>query len=101
MISAVAWCARCRRPAPIAPDELAGDDGGDPSVLPVLVPPPGWLPDPHDEDRIICRPCATDEAELDEYDQALDDTERVIFDEQVAQVIEEEGGLPEPEDWDR
>ncbi len=100
MIVVVAWCARCRRPAPIDPDELTGDGGGDPSLLPVLVPPPGWLPDPDDEDRIICRRCAT-EAEVDEDAERLDEAERVILDEAVAQVIEEEGGLPEPEDWDR
>jgi len=95
--STVVWCSRCNRPAPINEAALAGDGGGDPSLLPVLIPPGGWLPDPDDEDRIICRPCAT-EAELDEDDERLDEADEVILDEVVAHVIEEEGGAPDGPD---
>lgn len=51
-------CARCDRPADIDEAELATDGGGDPSLLPVLTPPDGWIGDP-DGDGIVCGDCAT------------------------------------------
>lgn len=54
----VAWCERCRCPAPIDASDLTGDGGGDPSLLPVLIPPPGWIGDP-DSDGLVCGACAT------------------------------------------
>ncbi len=58
----VAWCSRCRCPAPIDESELTGDSGGDPSLLPVIVPPDGWIGDPDDADGgIICGGCANPE----------------------------------------
>jgi len=48
------FCARCGIPAPIDPDELLGDGGGDSGVLPAVVPPPGWFPDPDDPDLLVC-----------------------------------------------
>ncbi len=68
-------CYRCWRPAPVHISELEGDSGGDPALLPVVVPPQGWvLPLDHDEDlidfgeptsppdddaAIVCPACAT------------------------------------------
>ncbi len=49
-------CSRCERPAPV--DLEPADGGGDPSLLPVLIPPDGWIGDP-DGDGLIC--CATPE----------------------------------------
>jgi len=62
-------CARpaCGRPAPVDLDELRADGGGDPALLTVLVPPPGWLPDP-DGEGIVCGACAT----ADEHDEHAD-----------------------------
>lgn len=51
-------CARCDKVAPIVLDEIVGDGGGDPSLLPVVAPPEGWIGDP-DGDGIICGECAT------------------------------------------
>jgi hypothetical protein len=45
---------------PAAEDELVADGGGDPSLLPVLVPAGGWIGDP-DGDGVICGDCATPE----------------------------------------
>lgn len=37
-----------------------GDGGGDPSLLPVLVPPDGWIGDPEDANGgLICGDCAS------------------------------------------
>lgn len=56
-----AWCSRCGRPAPVDPDELTGDGGGDPALLPVVVPPDGyirgWIGDP-DSEGVVCGDCA-------------------------------------------
>jgi hypothetical protein len=54
-------CARCNRPAPVNLDELTGDGGGDASLLPVVVPPDGWIADPDDADghSLVCDICAT------------------------------------------
>lgn len=58
----VAWCARCRNPAPIDPSELVGDGGGDPELMIVLVPPAGWMGDPDDmHGGVLCGTCATPE----------------------------------------
>lgn len=59
-------CSNCRCPAPIDLDELTGDGGGDPSLLPVFVPPDGWLllpdGDPDNPERdLLCGDCASDE----------------------------------------
>lgn len=51
-------CARCGKPAPVDLHELTGDGGGDPALLPVVVPPDGWIGDP-DGDGVICGDCAT------------------------------------------
>jgi hypothetical protein len=51
-------CPRCNRPAPVDLDELTGDGGGDPALLPVVVPPDGWIGDP-DSDGLVCGDCAT------------------------------------------
>ncbi len=78
-------CARCNRPAPVDPDDLTCP-GGDPSLLPVVVPPSTkWMPDP-DGDGLICRGCATEE-EQDEDDRRMGATARVI-----AAMAEEENG---------
>lgn len=50
---------------PVDEDDLVGDGGGDPSLLPVVVPSAGWMVDPDDPDRFINRGCATQD-ELDE-----------------------------------
>jgi hypothetical protein len=49
-------CSRCARPAPFVID--ADDEGGDPDLPRVVVPPEGsdWIGDP-DGDGLIC--CAT------------------------------------------
>lgn len=65
---ACAWCARCRRPAAIDPEELIGDGGGDPSLLTVLSPPDGWIGDP-DDDGLVCGDCATPEEISDWMEQ--------------------------------
>lgn len=59
-------CARqaspgCLRSFDVDEGELTGDSGGDPALLPVVVPPAGWLPDPDatSDDAFICKPCAT------------------------------------------
>jgi hypothetical protein len=45
---------------PVDPDELVGDGGGDPYLLPVVVPADGWIGDPDDADGgLICCDCAT------------------------------------------
>ncbi len=54
----VAWCVRCRRPAPVDADQLVGPEAGDPSLLPVLPVPEGWLGD-SDGDGLVCGDCAT------------------------------------------
>lgn len=56
----VVWCQRRRRRAPVEEWELA-DMGGSPEFLPIVVPPPGWTPDPDDltGGGIVCEPCST------------------------------------------
>lgn len=73
-------CSRCNQPVPIDYDAMLNVETGFTTVddfekptsppsgedMPLVIPPPaGWLADPDDEDRFICRGCAT-EAELDE-----------------------------------
>lgn len=59
-------CARCNRQSSVDADTLT-DPGGDPDLLPIVVAPAGWMPDPDDEDRIVCHGCATpDELEADD-----------------------------------
>lgn len=51
-------CPRCGLPCPVRLDP--GDGGGDPSLLPILIPPDGWLGDPGDANGgVICGDCAT------------------------------------------
>jgi hypothetical protein len=51
-------CARCGRPMPdVREDELRGDVGGDPSLLPVVIPADGWIAVP-DGDGVICGECS-------------------------------------------
>jgi hypothetical protein len=50
-------CPSCEQPAPISERELVGDAGGDPSLLPILIPPDGWIGDP-DGDGLLCGDCA-------------------------------------------
>jgi len=47
-------CACCGLPVPIDLAVLIGDGGGDSDMIPVVVPPPGWFPDPDDPDRLLC-----------------------------------------------
>lgn len=74
----VAWCSRCGRPAPISEEELTGDGGGDPALLPVLTPPDGWIGDP-DSAGVVCGDCSA-VAEISAWmdDQAL--AEQVLED---------------------
>jgi hypothetical protein len=59
-------------------DELIGDGRGDPSLLPVLVPPDGWLRDPDDANGGLICECATPQeiakwmAELNLVERLLD-----------------------------
>jgi hypothetical protein len=76
---------RCNRPSPIHPDCLLGDGQGDPAPL-VVVAPPGWLDDPDDVDRLICRGCATPD-ERDGWDDSIIESERI-----TAEVVQAEGG---------
>jgi hypothetical protein len=55
-------CSRCDHDAPSECDAvqaLIGDGQGDPSLLPVLTPPEGWIVDPDDDERVVCHGCAT------------------------------------------
>jgi len=58
-------CNRCDTPCPVVMEPT--DGGGDPSLLPVLIPPPGWLGDPDDlHGGVVCCACATN-AEIVEW----------------------------------
>lgn len=67
-MSGVIRCARCGCPSPVDVLEFEGDGGGDPSLLPVLIPPDGWLGDP-DGDGLLCADCG----EPDEITEWMDD----------------------------
>jgi len=73
-------------------DELGGDGGGDPALLPVLVPPDLFIGDP-DGDGVICEACATpDELEADR--ETLSEAERVL----AEQLEREDRRLPVTEE---
>ena len=64
---AVIRCTRCGFPAPIEPDEVTGDGGGDPSLLVVVVPPDGWIGDPEDDHGGICHCDCASPHEIEEW----------------------------------
>lgn len=51
-------CARCGATCPLDYDELRCP-GGDPALLPVLIPPEGWLAPGDDPDLLVCADCAS------------------------------------------
>jgi len=101
--SALITCARCDRQIAVDLDELRGGGGGDPKFLPVLIPPNGsdWIPDPDDEDRLICGECATPE-EATAYMEALAHAEPEVHklfadpDEEGGEDDLDEGGSVRP-----
>ena len=50
-------CPRCGTQAPVRVADLTGDGGGDPSLLPVVVPADGWI-GADDPESVVCGPCA-------------------------------------------
>lgn len=82
-------CTRVSDVDPATPTDL----GSDPALLLIGVAPPLRMPNPEDEDRIMCMGCAT--AELGE-DNAMNTTEAVV----AAIACEAFGGSVTPDDVD-
>jgi hypothetical protein len=77
--------SKCRRSFEVDEDDLRGpvdeqgEPMGDPSLLPIVVPPEGWFDDPSlDEDeQFVCVECATP-AELEQEMADREHAERLM-----------------------